>query len=254
MWKKSIGSLTSAFQGLAELGDTDRMPAVFVGHGTPLNAIRPGKYTDTWSELGQALPKPQAILMISAHWLSRAGTMVTANQSPRMNYDLVGFPDEMYRIQYRASGHPALASQLANAIRNETRVRPDQEWGYDHGTWLPLMYMFPNADIPLIQLSMDYSQPPSFHFELGAHLEQFRSKGVLLIGSGNVVHNLRQRGTAWQRPFDWAEEFDSRITGHVTDGDYQSVVNFLDMGAVASSAHPTYDHFLPLLYVLGRSS
>ena len=145
-------------------------------------------------------------------------------------------------------------SELADAIRSETRVFADEEWGYDHGAWLPLMYMFPNADIPVIQLSMDYSQPPSFHFELGVHLERFRSNGVLLIGSGNLVHNLGQRGPARQGPFDWAEEFDSRITRHIEDGDHQSVVNFLDMGAVASSAHPTYDHFLPLLYVLGSQA
>jgi 4,5-DOPA dioxygenase extradiol len=254
MWKNRSVSLPSAMSVLNELPDTGRMPAVFVGHGTPYGAIRPGEYTERWSEIGRALPEARAILMISAHWLSRGGVMVTANQSPRMNYDMYGFPEEMYQIQYAAPGNPQLATDIGEAIQSQTRVHLDSEWGYDHGTWLPLMYMFPEASIPLIQLSIDYSQPPAFHFELAAQLTQLRSKGVLVMGSGNMVHNLRQRGPAGQAPFDWAEEFDSRITGHIQDGDYQSVVNFLDMGAVASSAHPTYDHFLPLLYVLGAQT
>ncbi len=197
------------------------------------------------------MPKPEAVLMISAHWITPGGVLVTANASPTMNYDMYGFPEEMYRIQYSAPGSPELATDVADAVRPSTSVRPDSQWGYDHGTWLPLMYMFPDADIPLIQMSIDYAQPPAYHFELAGHLRSLRSRGVMVIASGNLVHNLRRRGEPGARPFDWAEEFDTLMTGHIKDGDYGAVVDFLQLGALASAAHPTYDHFLPLLYVLG---
>jgi aromatic ring-opening dioxygenase catalytic subunit (LigB family) len=141
MWKNRSVSLPSALETLSNLPATDRLPAVFVGHGTPWSAIRPGPYTETWTEIGRALPRPEAILMISAHWLTRGGAMVTANETPRMNYDMYGFPEEMYRIAYPSPGHPELAGEIATAMDGSQRVLPDSEWGYDHGTWLPLMYM-----------------------------------------------------------------------------------------------------------------
>jgi 4,5-DOPA dioxygenase extradiol len=251
MWNRRHVSLPSALDALASLPSGDRMPAVFVGHGTPWAAIRPDAFSETWSRVGEALPDARAILMVSAHWLTRGGTLVTSGDTPHMNYDMYGFPDEMYRIEYPAPGDPALATDVADAVRPRTPIYLDTEWGYDHGTWLPLMYMFPEADIPLLQLSIDYSQPPAFHYELAGTLRSLRSRGVLVMGSGNLVHNLRQRGPAGAAPFDWAEEFDSRMTAHIRDGNYQAVVSFLDLGSLAASAHPTYDHFLPLLYVLG---
>jgi 4,5-DOPA dioxygenase extradiol len=164
---------------------------------------------------------------------------------------MYGFPEDMYRIEYPSPGSPELAAEVANAVSPSVNVRPDSQWGYDHGTWLPLMYMFPDADVPLIQMSIDYAQAPLYHFELAHHLRSLRSRGVMVIASGNLVHNLRRRGEPGATPFDWAEEFDTLITSHIRDGDYRAAVDFLQLGALASSAHPTYDHFLPLLYVLG---
>lgn len=227
------------------------MPAVFVGHGTPWSAIRPSVFTESWTNLGDRLPEPGAILMVSAHWVTRGGCLVTSNSQPRMNYDMYGFPNEMYQIRYPAPGAPELAAQLVDALGARTSAGGDASWGFDHGTWLPLMYMFPGGPYPLIQLSIDYSQPPQFHYELAKELAWLRDRGVLIMGSGNLVHNLLQRGTPGLGPFAWAEEFDSTITGFIRDGDYASVARFLDLGPVAASAHPTYDHFLPLLYVLG---
>jgi 4,5-DOPA dioxygenase extradiol len=251
--RRSAGSvpLQPALDVLRDLPRTDRMPAVFVGHGTPWSAIRPGPFTETWAEVGRRLPTPDAILMVSAHWLTRGGCLVTANETPRMNYDMYGFPEEMYAIRYPAPGAPGLAEDVAEAIRPGTPVAPDDEWGFDHGTWLPLMYMFPGGPVPLVQLSIDYSRPPAFHYELASYLRDLRSRGVLIMGSGNLVHNLLQRGSAGLPPFAWAEEFDTTITRFIREGDHQAAVRFLDLGAVASAAHPTYDHFLPLLYVLG---
>jgi len=252
LWRRSpTVSLPRALDVLDELPRTDRMPAMFVGHGTPWAAIRPGVFATEWESLGRSLPTPQAILMISAHWLTRGGVLVTANESPRMNYDMYGFPGEMYEIQYPAPGSPELAASLADAIRPQTPVGPDTEWGFDHGTWLPLMYMFPGGPVPLVQMSIDYGQPPEWHFELAGHLKDLRSRGVMVMGSGNLVHNLRQRGTPGLPPFAWAEEFDATMTRYIEDRDYGAVARFLDLGAVASAAHPTYDHFLPLLYILG---
>jgi 4,5-DOPA dioxygenase extradiol len=243
--------LQSALDVLNDLPATERLPAVFVGHGTPWAAIRPGEFTEVWGEIGRSLPKPEAILMISAHWLTRGGVLVTADEAPRMNYDMYGFPAEMYEIQYSAPGAPDVAQAVSAAVGSQTAVSPDTEWGFDHGTWLPLMYMLPGGPVPLIQMSIDYAQPPQFHYELARSLRALRSRGVMIMGSGNLVHNLRQRGTPGLPPFAWAEEFDTTITKQIEDGDYQAVARFLDLGAVASAAHPTYDHFLPLLYVLG---
>jgi 4,5-DOPA dioxygenase extradiol len=168
-----------------------------------------------------------------------------------MNYDMYGFPDELYRQNYPAPGSVVLAREVAAALAGRLPMYGDTEWGFDHGTWVVLARMFPQADIPVIQLSIDYSRPPEFHFELAALLQPLRRKGVLILGSGNLVHNLRQRQSADGRPFDWAEEFDARIAAAVDARDFQQVVNFQQLGRLAELAHPSYDHFLPLLYVLG---
>jgi len=231
---------------------TKRMPVVFVGHGTPRSAVTENDWTATWQKVGTELPHPAAILTVSAHWLTKGGALVTASRQPRMNYDFYGFPQEMYQVVYPAPGHVELAQEVQKQLGGKLPVRSDTEWGFDHGTWVVLKYMFPKADIPVIQLSIDYSRPPSFHYELGKQLEFLRTRGVLILGSGNVVHNLNMRpGMNNDRPYDWAVEFDTRIWDRIQAGDHQAVIDFQKMGTVATHAHPSYDHFLPLLYCLG---
>jgi 4,5-DOPA dioxygenase extradiol len=245
--------LETALDTLADLPETDPMPVVFVGHGTPLSAIDPNVWTAEWGRIGQTLPRPRAILAISAHWLTDGASLVTAAEAPPMNYDIRGFPREVYEYRYAAPGSPMVAREVAGALDGHIPVYPDTEWGFDHGTWLVLKYMYPQADIPVLQLSIDFSRPPAFHYELAKQLRQLRSKGILVLGSGNVVHNLGERGGTGvtERPRDWAIEFDRRMATAVTNGDHQQAVEFLTLGELARQAHPTYDHFLPLLYTLG---
>ena len=249
-------SLARALDTLSALPDADPMPALFVGHGTPLSAIDPNVWTAQWAKVGASLPRPQAILSISAHWLTRGASLVTAAQAPPMNYDISGFPRELYEYRYPAPGSPAVARDVAGALEGGNAVFGDTEWGFDHGTWLVLKYMYPKADIPVLQLSIDFSRPPAFHYELAKRLRSLRSKGILILGSGNVVHNLRERGGTGvtDRPRDWAVEFDQRMAKAVMSGDHAQAVNFLSLGELASQAHPSYDHFLPLLYCLGLAT
>lgn len=231
---------------------TERMPAVFVGHGTPRSAVWTNEWTAKWEEIGAALPRPSAILAVSAHWLTRGGALVTASREPRMNYDFYGFPEEMYRVVYPAPGNLDLAQELQSSLGGQLPVRADTEWGFDHGTWVVLKYMFPKADIPVIQLSLDYSKPASFHYELGRQLLSLRNRGVLVLGSGNIVHNLSIRpGMNNDRPYDWALEFDATMWKHIQEDNHQAVMDFQKMGSIVSQAHPNHDHFLPLLYCLG---
>ena len=247
--------LTACMKEVEEMPITDRMPVVFVGHGTPRSAVTQNEWTATWQKVGAQLPQPAAILAISAHWLTKGGALVTASRQPRMNYDFYGFPQEMYEVVYPAPGHLELAQEVQTQLGATLPVRADTEWGFDHGTWVVLKYMFPKADIPVIQLSIDYSRPPSFHYELAKQLQFLRTRGVLILGSGNMVHNLNMRpGMNNDRPYDWAVEFDTRIWGHIQSGEHQSVVDFQKMGSVATQAHPSYDHFLPVLYCLGLKS
>ena len=246
-------SLETALDTLGELPDADPMPAVFVGHGTPLSAIDPNRWTAEWARIGSTLPRPQAILMISAHWLTQGASLVTAGEAPPMNYDVRGFPPALYEYTYSAPGSPVVAREVASALDGHIPVYGDTSWGFDHGTWLVLKYMYPQADIPVLQLSIDYSRPPAFHYELAKQLRSLRSKGILIVGSGNVVHNLRERGGTGltDRPRDWALEFDTRMASAVMSGNHAEVVDFLRLGELASLAHPSHDHFLPLLYCLG---
>lgn len=247
--------LAEALNTLEALPDAEPMPAVFVGHGTPLSAIDPNVWTAQWGQIGRGLPRPKAILSISAHWLTRGASLVTASAMPPMNYDIGGFPRAVYEYRYAAPGSPVVAHEVAQALEGGIPVFGDTDWGFDHGTWLVLKYMYPAADIPVLQLSIDFSRPPAFHYELAKRLAALRSKGILVLGSGNVVHNLSERGGTGvtERPHDWAIEFDERISTTVMKGDHTTAVNFLSLGALASQAHPSYDHFLPLLYTLGLS-
>ncbi len=239
------------FASLLSMKTTERMPVLFVGHGSPTSAISPNSWTKAWSDIGPRIPRPNAILSISAHWITNGGMLVTASPRPQINYDMAGFPPEMYQLKYPAPGNPALAKEIEGALQKTIPVRGDTSWGLDHGTWLILRYMFPKADIPLIQLSIDYSKPPAFHFDLAKQLQPFRDKGVLIVGSGNIVHNLREMVRADVKPFDWAVEFDGKMDENIRQGNYKAVVDFQKLGSLATMAHPTHDHFLPLLYVLG---
>ena len=245
--------LEEALNVLETLPATDPMPVVFVGHGTPFSIIDPNVWTEQWGVVGRTLPRPAAILMVSAHWLTNGATLVTASRTPAMNYDIAGFPREIYEFTYPAPGHLSVVEEVARALDGHTRVQPDTAWGLDHGTWLPLKYMYPEADVPVLQLSVDYSRPPAFHYALAQRLRSLRSKGVLVIGSGNVVHNLRERGGTGitDTPRDWAVDFDQRMASAVAGGRHQEAIDFLSLGSLASLAHPTYDHFLPFLYALG---
>jgi len=227
------------------------MPAIFFGHGSPLNALQLNDWTRGWAALGQSLPRPRAIVSISAHWYG-AGTAVTAMAAPATIHDFGGFPRELYEVSYPAAGHPGLAKRVA-ALLQPTAVELDQEWGLDHGTWSVLRHVFPRADVPVIQLSIDATQPPAFHYDLGRRLASLRDSGILVIGSGNIVHNLRLY--AWGRyqaePFDWAVRFDAEVRALLDEGHDAALIDYDALGPDAALAIPTPDHYLPFLYVLG---
>ena len=241
----------SALQALENtLAPSPRMPVLFIGHGSPMNAIEDNVYSRKWRELGKTLPKPQAILMVSAHWLTK-GTMVTAMERPKTIHDFGGFPKELFDQQYQAPGAPEMA-EYTKEIITAADVKLDHEWGLDHGSWSVLLPMFPKADIPVYQLSIDYGQPVAHHYELGKQLSKLRDKGVLIIGSGNIVHNLgRINWSGDGKVFDWALEFDAKFKEWMDKGDHKSTIDYQKiLGKTAELAHPTNDHLLPLYYVL----
>lgn len=233
---------------------TERMPALFIGHGNPMNAIQDSTWSRAWSALGQRLPKPRAVLSVSAHWYL-PGTAATAMAEPRTLHDFGGFPRELFAVQYPAPGEPMLVHRLRELLA-PVAVRADQDWGLDHGTWSVLRHVFPDADVPVVQLSLDETKGPAYHFEVGRRLAPLRDEGVLLLGSGNVVHNLHTY--AWgrhpARPFDWAERFEARVRELVGNHDYGTLVDYTALGRDAEFAIPTPEHYLPLLYVLGASA
>lgn len=228
-----------------------RMPALFLGHGSPMNALEDNRITRAWQKIGKDLPPPTAIVSISAHWMTRGNTQVTAMLLPKTIHDFGGFPKALYEVQYPAQGSPELAAQLQEELKY-TRLGHDHSWGLDHGTWSVLRHVYPEANIPVIQLSLDMTQPGSWHFEFGKALARWRERGVLFLGSGNIVHNLGRLN--WNQPeggFDWAEEFDTFSADKISSGDFQPLVNFEKLGAAAQLSIPTTDHYLPLLYILG---
>jgi len=232
-------------EAFPETGET--MPVVFVGHGNPMNAIEDNGYSRAWIDAGKALPRPRAILSISAHWETK-GSRVTAVERPRTLYTFDGLPEELFRVTYPAPGSPQLAALVQQTLKSK-EVRPDRKWGFDHGTWAVLCRMFPAADIPVVQLSLDRMQGAPHHYALGAELRALRKKGILILGSGNVVHNLYK--LVWQdRAFDWAAEFDETVKRLILSGDHDALVHYEGLGENAPLAIPTNEHFLPLLYVL----
>jgi 4,5-DOPA dioxygenase extradiol len=228
----------------------ERLPVVFFGHGSPMNALG-GRYAETWASLGHAMPRPRAILMVSAHWFIE-GVAVTAMEKPTTIHDFGGFPNELYTIRYPAPGDPALAVRVSGLIAPEP-VAFDQDWGLDHGTWSVLMHVYPAADIPVVQLSIDRTRPPDFHFELGLRLKPLREEGVLIAGSGDVVHNLRAARSDGAPAYEWAERFGSLVRRSLEDGSRESLVDYPGLGEDAILSIPTPEHYLPLLYVLGAS-
>jgi 4,5-DOPA dioxygenase extradiol len=234
---------------MTESGVTEaqKMPAIFVGHGSPMNAIEENEFSRAWGQVGQSLPRPKAILCISAHW-ETSGVQVTAMESPRTIDDFYGFPPELYAVRYPAPGSPELASRVGQILAGAA-VQPDVSWGLDHGAWSVLRRMFPAADIPVVQLSLDHNSSPQDHYDLGRRLSPLRREGVLIVGSGNMVHNLRL--IQWtDSAYDWAIEFDELLEGRILAGDHPSIVHFKRFGRAAMLSVPTPEHFLPLLYVL----
>lgn len=225
----------------------ETMPALFVGHGSPMNAIEDNEFSRTWIELGKELPQPKAILCVSSHWETH-GTQVTAMDAPRTIHDFYGFPAELYRQRYPAPGAPQLAERIRQAL-DPVLVDFDFQWGLDHGTWSVLMRLFPSANVPVVQLSLNRTMPPAVHYQLGKSLRPLRDEHVLIIGSGNMVHNLGIM--RWQdMAYDWAAEFDLTLKLLIEAGDHEAIVNYQQFGRAAQLAIPTNEHFLPFLYVL----
>jgi 4,5-DOPA dioxygenase extradiol len=235
----------------ATMSSTEKMPVLFLGHGSPMNAIEENEFVANFRRLGNELVRPNAILCISAHWETN-GTYVTAMQNPPTIHDFGGFPQELFEVQYPAPGSPQLAKQT-KAIITKTNVGLDDKWGLDHGAWSVIKHLYPNADIPVIQMSIDYTQPAKYHYELAKELNGLRTKGVLIVGSGNMVHNLRM--VSWKRlnevyAYDWTIEANQKMKHFIVNEDHKSLINFKSQGKVFELAIPTPEHYMPLIYTL----
>ncbi|MEH0873855.1 4,5-DOPA dioxygenase extradiol [Pectobacterium cacticida] len=233
------------------MNNTSRMPALFLGHGSPMNVLESNVYTQTWQALGETLPRPKAIIAVSAHWYTR-GTAVTAMENPRTIHDFGGFPQALFDTQYPAPGSPELAERIQQVLAPYPVTADRGQWGLDHGAWGVLIKMYPNADIPVVQLSVDGTQPAAYHYELGRKLSVLRDAGIMIVASGNVVHNLRM--VKWDgdaEPYPWAVSFNQFVRDNLAyQGDNHPLVNFMQHDGAALS-NPTPEHYLPLLYVLG---
>jgi len=231
----------------------EKHPVLFIGHGSPMNGIEDNEFSRTWREMGQQISRPKAVLVISAHWLTR-GTSVTAMEQPKTIHDFGGFPQALFDVQYPAKGDTELAKETAKLITS-TNVGLDHDWGLDHGTWTVVRHMYPDADIPVLQLSIDYDRPGEYHYNLAKEIAALRKKGVLIIGSGNMVHNLRM--VDWRRlsepdfGFDWAVEMNTIFKEKIGNGDHKALINYQKLNKAAILAIPTPDHYYPLLYTLG---
>lgn len=252
-----VAAATMKLGDLSKLTDplekTERMPVLFLGHGSPMNAIEENEFVAGFRQVGRELPHPKAVLCISAHWETK-GTFVTAMQNPRTIHDFGGFPKALFDVQYPAPGSPELAKETRELVKKTTVGLDESQWGLDHGAWSVIKHLYPKADVPVIQMSLDYSQPPQYHYELARELAALRRKGVLIVGSGNMVHNLRM--VAWDRlndaeyGFDWALEAREKMNGLIRSGDHTPLINFRAQGKAFDLAIPTPEHYLPLLYVL----
>lgn len=224
------------------------MPVFFIGHGNPMNGILENDYTRGWKKAFDNVHKPTAIIVVSAHWETR-GTQITAMKKPRTIYDFYGFPPELFAAKYEATGNPELAKEVAEKLKNRL-IELDENWGLDHGSWTILKHLYPNADVSVLQLSLDYGKSPKEHYELAKELRFLREKGVLIIGSGNLVHNLRMADFRNSKKYDWAISADNKLKNLILSGEHDKLIKYESLGNDAALAIPSAEHFLPLLYVL----
>ena len=235
-----------------QMNNSERMPVLFLGHGNPMNAIEENEFVAGFRQVGKEIPRPNAILCISAHW-ETPGTFVTAMENPRTIHDFGGFPQALFDVQYPAPGSPQLAKETKSLV-TKTSVGMDEKWGLDHGAWTVIKHLYPEADIPVIQMSIDYRQTARWHYDLASELSSLRQKGILIVGSGNIVHNLRM--VAWNRlnevgfGYDWAIEANEKMKKGILSGDHEPLINFRLQGRAFDLAVPTPEHYLPLLYTL----
>ncbi len=236
--------------GMSE--DGERMPVLFLGHGSPMNAIEENEFVRGWRTVGRTIPRPNACICISAHW-ETSGTSVTAMDNPRTIHDFGGFPDELFAVQYNAPGSPDLAEEIRNVVLS-AKLGLDETWGLDHGCWSVVKHLYPGADVPVVQISLDCSQSPTYHYELAKELAPFRKKGVLIIGSGNMVHNLKlatlDKLYNSEFGYDWTIEASEKMKNSIRNGDHERLINYKSQGSAFDLAVPTPEHFLPLLYAL----
>ena len=229
------------------------MPVLFIGHGSPMNGIEDTEFSRRWTQMAKEIPTPKAVLVVSAHWFTK-GTQITAMDFPKTIHDFGGFPKELFAVQYGAPGDPALAKETANLLQT-AHVELDHDWGLDHGSWTIIRHMYPDANIPVLQLSIDYTKGPQYHYDLAKELHALRKKGVLIIGSGNMVHNLRM--VAWDRlndqeyAYDWAAQINDKFKELILSGEHKPLINYSSLGREAMLAIPTPEHYLPLMYTLG---
>jgi 4,5-DOPA dioxygenase extradiol len=240
---KELNKFTSEFES------TETMPVLFLGHGSPMNALQQNEFSKGWQETGKSLPTPKAILCISAHWETK-GTFVTAMAKPKTIHDFGGFPRELHEFQYPAPGSPELATEVKGIVR-KTSVELDHNWGLDHGSWSVITHLYPGANIPVIQMSMDYTKDPLWHYELAKELSVLRQKGILIMGSGNIVHNLHRADWNTKGGFDWAIEANEKIKKLIMENNHNSLVNYHQLGKEVQLAVPSPEHYMPLLYTLG---
>ncbi|WP_370573215.1 4,5-DOPA dioxygenase extradiol [Methanomethylovorans sp.] len=239
-----------------EMSESGKMPVLFIGHGSSLNIILKNSYTESLVRLGNDLPKPKALMVVSAHWLTN-GTSVTCNEKPKQIYDFYGFPRELYQVKYSSSGSPDIARLISGIVR-KVQVRCSNDWGLDHASWAVLKHMYPQADIPVFEMSLDYSfnewhpKMIQYHYDLASELGELRRKGVLIIGSGNIVHNLGMLDfrNIDAKPFDWAVEFDEKVKSNLLSGNHRDLIDYRNMGRNAPFAVPTLDHYLPMIYAI----
>jgi 4,5-DOPA dioxygenase extradiol len=249
----SLNSLAALSHASNSFAPSEKMPVLFLGHGSPMNAIEENEFVSGFRNVAKTLPKPNAILCVSAHWFTR-GTKVTAMQMPATIQDFGAFPKELFAVQYPAKGSPELA-KMTEEILKPIQVELDDKWGLDHGAWCVIKHLYPDANIPVIQLSIDYTKPAAYHFALAQQLQSLRHKGVLIIGSGNIIHNLGLVDFAHMHKdnygFDWAIESRAKINQWLLDGNFEPIINYDKQGRAIALAVPSPDHYLPLIYVLG---
>ena len=245
----------SAFKNFTNgLGEHEQaMPVLFIGHGSPMNGIEDTEFSRRWTQMAKEIPTPKAVLVVSAHWFTK-GTQITAMDFPKTIHDFGGFPQALFDVQYPAPGHPVLAKETAELLHS-AHVELDHDWGLDHGTWTIIRHMYPEANIPVLQLSIDYTKGPQYHYDLAKELNALRKKGVLIIGSGNMVHNLRMvaqdRLNDKEYGYDWAKNINDKFKSLIQDGDHKPLINYSSLGKDALLAIPTTEHYLPLMYTLG---